>query len=1316
MYQLVVGIQIISIAILLVECWIVFTNWRSTLHSYLFLGCVSTLVNNIGYLAQLLSRTQEAYCTAWKLSYLGRVWIAFALFMFITELVGIRLPLVARTILAAINVVTYFVVFTNEYTGLYYKKTEFLMQGSFPVLLHENGIWHHVWDAVLVLYVLYGLTALIIFYKREKDPTAAKRLLMVVLAVLTQGVFLFIQMFKPIELAKVYDVTVISFPIAAVFILVAILRYRLLNTATIAREYVIDELTESIIAVDHNGQIGYYNNPAHKLFPELAWSSGTVIDTISKAIESGEPIKREDRIYTAEANPLTKDGQDAGTLYSLTDDTEHYRYMEQLEEQKRLADDANRAKSSFLANMSHEIRTPINAVLGMDEMILRESNEKEILSYAGYIQTAGRTLLSLINDILDFSKIEEGRMEILPTQYELASCINDIVNMIRERAEKKGLKFSVKLNGDTPRLLYGDEIRIKQIALNLLTNAVKYTDAGEVGLDINYSECPETPSDIMLEFRISDTGIGMKEEDMAKLFSPFTRIEEKRNRSIEGTGLGMSIVRQLLSLMGSELNVKSVYGEGSEFSYGIRQRVIAREPVGDLSERFDAALKVKSAYKELFHAPDARILVVDDTEVNLEVIKNLLKKTRINIDTAGSGMAALSLAKDRDYDIVFIDHMMPDMDGIETLRRMKEECSEEAEGKDKDGAHTVHIALTANAVSGARELYLSAGFDDYLSKPVDGRRLEEIIRKYLPADKIRIQAAPGPDGESHAPAADSNERKILVVDDDEVICTTSKEILSPAFTVICCTDGNEALNIASNEKPDLILLDINLVGMNGFEILQELKEDVSLRDIPVMFITADEDREKEALGLKSGALDFIRKPFIPEVLMQRSKRIIALDRYQKDLQGEVRSQTKRAERLTKEMMMALSHTVDAKDHYTNGHSERVAAYAAEMGRRMGKSAKEQIMLYEIGLLHDIGKIGISEEIINKTEKLTKDEFGEIKEHTVIGHEILKGIADMPELSAGARSHHEKYDGSGYPDGLAGEDIPEIARIICVADCYDAMTSTRTYSDPKPQAKVRAEIVRCSGTHFDPVVAAVMLEMIDDDKEFTMTERGGSVVWRGKEQLWDSDPAGTVDIHLTEGEDKTELPGWLKETEGIDTDQGILNCGSAESYLSVLKTFYKTAKSKADEIESLHESGDVENYTIKVHALKSSARIIGAAKLSDMAKTLEEAGKAGDTDTIDRDTDALLEKYRSLYEDLNKIDEDEKELKELSPRMRREAFTTISEIAQSMDFGLMEGLIKDLKGYRLSDEDEKLLGGMEDMLMQLDWDGISDSAKKALETD
>ena len=386
---------------------------------------------------------------------------------------------------------------------------------------------------------------------------------------------------------------------------------------------------------------------------------------------------------------------------------------------------ATRTKSEFLSNMSHEIRTPINAVLGMNEMILRESNDSNIIEYATNVASSGKMLLSIINDILDFSKIESGRMEIIPVEYQVSAVINDLINMIRPRLDEKDLKFDIEVNEKLPNYLYGDEVRIRQIVTNLLTNAVKYTDYGSVTLAVRFEEKEENEINLIIDVR--DTGRGIKGADINHLFDAFMRMDEKMNRNIEGTGLGLSITKNFVDMMGGVLSVDSVYGGGSTFTVTIPQRVIKDEPIGDFKKQYQTGVKNKSHYHESFVAPDARILVVDDNEMNLKVVIGLLKQTHVQVATATGGKQCLEMLREGSYDILFLDHMMPGMDGLATLRRIK------AERLDKD---MPVIALTANAVSGAREMYKDYGFADYLSKPISGRELEKLLYMLLPEDKV----------------------------------------------------------------------------------------------------------------------------------------------------------------------------------------------------------------------------------------------------------------------------------------------------------------------------------------------------------------------------------------------------------------------------------------------------------------------------------------------------------------------------------------------------------------------------------------------------
>ena len=807
--------------------------------------------------------------------------------------------------------------------------------------------------------------------------------------------------------------------------------------------------------------------------------------------------------------------------------------------------------------------------------------------------------------------------------------ISDLVNIISERAAEKGLAFELDIDPEIPACMYGDDIRIKQIITNLLTNAVKYTEKGAVRFTVKQNGINEETDDVTLYIDVSDTGIGIHEEDMSKLFDSFQRIDEQKNRNVEGTGHGIPITHNLLLMMDSKLDVKSVYGQGSTFSFVLHQKRIGQEKLGQFDIHHRAGAK-RNAPERYIYALDARILVVDDNKMNLKVAAGLLKRNGIVPDTALSGKKCIELAKKNKYHIIFMDHMMPDMDGIETFEQLR--------SNDLIGNETAVIAMTANAVTGARDNYLSYGFEGYISKPIVADKLEDELKKHLPESLVSYRftevrkntdteqkserpaaekaETPAPQANSSFPdncsfldiekgmtycggdkelyadmvetfrteakldeiekfykekdlknyrilvhavkstalsigavnlseqakalenaaktddekfieenhrnfvenykeitekigaalngeSADENTAEetaedtiptILVVDDDPMNRKVAQKLLNKKYLVETAASGKEAMEmlLSGGKHIDLILLDIHMPDEDGFDVIRKLKADSKLKDIPVIFLTADDDQNAETEGFKAGAMDFIRKPFIPDIMLQRVGRMLELHRLQTSLAKEVKRQTKyaqerqeRMERLSRETVLSLAKAVEAKDKYTNGHSERVASYARMIAEKAGMSEADQNDIYFVGLLHDIGKIGVPDTVINKTSRLTDEEFALIKQHPIIGAKILKDITEMPGIEKGARWHHERYDGKGYPDGIKGEEIPEFSRIICVADAYDAMTSTRSYRDILPQEKVRSEIVKGRGTQFDPKYADIMIELIDQDKDYKM---------------------------------------------------------------------------------------------------------------------------------------------------------------------------------------------------------------------------------------
>ena len=463
----------------------------------------------------------------------------------------------------------------------------------------------------------------------------------------------------------------------------------------------------------------------------------------------------------------------------------------------------------------------------------------------------------------------------------------------------------------------------------------------------------------------------------------------------------------------------------------------------------------------------AKILLVDDNEISLMMTEMVLSEMHYDVTTATSGEKAIECLQQESYDLMLLDIVMDDMSGIETLAEIREipEIS---------NIRTIFLTSSSHRADMTEAIRLGAL--DFIRKPAYPANLLSAVQQAL---LVREKDT------------------ILAVDDDEMSLLAIETLFGIRYDVHCVSSGPKARAELEKEKPSLVLLDLRMPGMDGLEVLQRIRDIDGCEDLPVVFLTADNEADTEATLFAAGAMDFLSKPLVMQVAMQRIRRILELKHLQDSLHDEVNRKThafhesnRRIINLSMQIIHALSGAIDAKDTYNKDHSMRVAAYSRELAHRLGKPAAKLSEIYNIALLHDVGKIGIPNEIINKPDKLTEAEYALIKSHAIKGYDILKPISEMPDLAIGARWHHERYDGKGYPDGKVGEDIPEIARIICVADCYDAMSSDRVYRKALPQRLVRQEIERNMGTQFDPTIAKVMLQMIDEDTEYKMRGNRG----------------------------------------------------------------------------------------------------------------------------------------------------------------------------------------------------------------------------------
>ena len=502
---------------------------------------------------------------------------------------------------------------------------------------------------------------------------------------------------------------------------------------------------------------------------------------------------------------------------------------EKAEEARLEAEEANRAKSDFLANMSHEIRTPINGILGMNSIILKETGDPRITEYARNIDNAGNGLLSIINDILDLSKIESGKMEIVPVEYDLSNVLSACYNLQFMRAYEKGLDLFFENNKTIPSNLYGDEVRIRQIIVNLLSNAIKYTEDGAVVLTADWEKVDD--ENMILVISVKDTGIGIAEENLEKLFEAFQRVDVKRNRNIEGVGLGLRITKQFLDMMGGEITVESEYGVGSEFMVRIPQKIVGKDILGDFANHVHISTAEDDELEKVRHftCPEGHILVVDDVELNIKVIRGLLGQTGLKIDAAHSGKECLDKVMTNRYDLIFLDHMMPEMDGVETLKKLHQM------GNVFD-INTPVIMLTANAIMGAREEYLAVGFTDYISKPVREQELNEMMIKYLPKEIVNISYVPSESASSHPkPLINHDETSnIDVYEETRSDDSYDRKILSDFAKRFSFLDVATGMTYCLNNEEFYESIIKEFRASNKYEEIQEKYDDADLEEYAVL--------------------------------------------------------------------------------------------------------------------------------------------------------------------------------------------------------------------------------------------------------------------------------------------------------------------------------------------------------------------------------------------------------------------------------------------------------------------------------------------------
>lgn len=732
MHGLFILIQLIGIMVLMVDAIYIICQRPSRQQQCLIFLIIALSINFVGYFFELQAHTMGEALLAVKIIYFGKPFIPFAFFLFILQVSRIRFPKSILMGLGLYHLSVTLMVLTCEHHKLYYTNIDFINEGIFPHLILEHGIFYNIFMMVTGTYLLSMM--MICFYKylhcHSMLDRKQSRSFLGILIFSTLGYLLCIK-----GIAKPYDVTLLIYLLGTILLSLLIYKQRVLDTMTLANELALDELSEGLLVVDHEECILYINEKAREIFNfNKKRNSQEVLERLDQCIISKDNIDFNKRIYAVKSQMLEKNKVYYGKMYILTDISDSFFYTKQVSEQAKImkelkeqAESANEAKSAFVSNMSHEIRTPMNAIVGLTEVLLRKNWSDEDKTFLLNIKSSGNALLKMINDLLDFSKIEAGKFEIIEDDYDFSQMLRDVQVIGNTRIGDKKINLVMDIDKEVPRQLHGDALRIRQVIINLMNNAIKFTEEGYVTVHVKKKSVQDKL--VQLYISVEDTGQGIRLEDQKKLFDAFTQVDIKKNKGKEGTGLGLAISKQLVELMGGELQVKSEYGKGSEFFFTFWQIIVDETLMGDFSKVSDKSEEKKEQDIFSFTAPEAKILIVEDNLINQEVAMALLEPFEIQIEIANNGQEALDMVQKNKYDLVLMDHFMPVMDGVEATIKIRE-----LEGEYYQKLPI--LALTADAVEGVKEEFIRAGMNDFVSKPINLVLICKKIREWLPNELI----------------------------------------------------------------------------------------------------------------------------------------------------------------------------------------------------------------------------------------------------------------------------------------------------------------------------------------------------------------------------------------------------------------------------------------------------------------------------------------------------------------------------------------------------------------------------------------------------